>query len=258
METIVTKNYVKNLKNLSKISGIYKIVNPNGKVYIGQSIDLYRRIKSYFGSNSAKNQVILKNSFNKYGVENHNFYIIEECSVESLNERERYWQDFYIDNILNCKLTASKDKSGYCSQETKNNISKGLKKSGKSYQHFKKKVYQYGFNGVFIKEFNSLRDAARELKCNVSTISKSMKECSRNKSACGFIWSFEKKDKFVKKFGQNKVKVQQYTLDSILVNTWGSITEASIQTNSSKASIIRCCKNKQKTANNFIWKYLEI
>lgn len=248
---------MKNLIKLSKISGIYKIVSPSGKIYIGQSVDLYRRIKSYFEPNSAKNQIIIKNSFNKYRVENHVFYIIEECSVDKLNNRERFWQDFYIDNLLNCKLTNSDDKSGYCSQQTKNNISKSLKKSGKSYQHFKKKVYQYSIKGFFINEFDSLRDAARTLNCTASTISKSMKENSNNKSACGFLWSFEKLDILIKKVGQNKIKIKQYTLNNILIKTWDSITEASIQTNSSKASIIRCCKNKQKTANNFIWKYLE-
>ena len=46
-------------------------------------------------------------------------------------------------------------------------------------------------------------------------------------------------------------------------NSWstkGAMIEfakfAAKETKSSKSSIIRCCKNKQKTANNFIWKYL--
>ena len=44
-------NFVKNFKVThkmdEKISGIYKITNPKGKVYIGQSIDIYKRFKSY-------------------------------------------------------------------------------------------------------------------------------------------------------------------------------------------------------------------
>ena len=49
----------------------------------------------------------LFNSILKYGIENHNIEIIEECDVEQLNCRERYWQEFYnaITNGLNCILT---------------------------------------------------------------------------------------------------------------------------------------------------------
>lgn len=50
-------------------------------------------------------------------------------------------------------------------------------------------------------------------------------------------------------------QVNQYSLEGLLLKTWVSISEASKQTKTSKSSIIRCCKNKQKTANNFIWKY---
>ena len=48
------------------------------------------------------------------------------------------------------------------------------------------------------------------------------------------------------------LQVNQYNMEGILIKTWVSISEASKQTKTSKSSIIRCCKNKQKTANNFI------
>lgn len=67
-----------------------------------------------------KQQTILYNSFLKHGVESHTLEVIEECNVELLNERERYWQDFYnvLENGLNCRLTTSKCKSGKLSNET--------------------------------------------------------------------------------------------------------------------------------------------
>lgn len=84
--------------------GIYKITNPNGKNYIGQSINIEKRFNQY-KKLTCKNQVILYRSLLKYGVENHIFEVIEECNIEILNERERYWQDFYnvIEKGLNCK-----------------------------------------------------------------------------------------------------------------------------------------------------------
>lgn len=256
MEKIVTKNCVKHLKKLLKISGIYKIVNPKGKVYIGQSVDLYRRLKHYFEPKSAKNQTMLKNSFQKYGVSNHIFYIIEECDVEKLNEQERFWQDFYLEVSLNCRFTQSSDKSGYCSDITKINISNSLKLSGKSYQHLKKKIYQYSTDGLFIKEFESLRDASRFLNCDTSTISKSMKKDSNNKSACGFLWSYDKLIKHEGSFGQKSISILQFDINGNSLKEWKSICLAAKELNLSKAGIIRCCKGKQKQCGGFTFKYI--
>jgi group I intron endonuclease len=61
-------------------TGIYKITNPNGKVYIGQSIDIDKRWNKYKVKN-CKPQIRLYNSLNKYGWENHYKDIIEECEV---------------------------------------------------------------------------------------------------------------------------------------------------------------------------------
>ena len=102
--------------------GIYKITSPSNKVYIGQSIDVENRLKryKYFVS---KKQTRLYYSILKYGYDNHTYEVVEECKVEELNEseRERYWQDFYdcLNNGLNCRLTTTKDISGYVSAETK-------------------------------------------------------------------------------------------------------------------------------------------
>jgi group I intron endonuclease len=105
------------------MSGIYKITNPKGKVYIGQSVNVLNR-KKYYSSLRCKNQTKLYNSLKKYGIENHIFETICYCEVSELNELERYYQDLYnvIENGLNCRLTFSKDKSGCLSEETKTKI----------------------------------------------------------------------------------------------------------------------------------------
>lgn len=106
--------------------GIYKITSPSGKIYVGQSIDIERRFISYKNLNGVKGQKALQNSFFKHGVENHIFEIIEECSIKNLNDRERYWQDFYnvLKHGLNCKLTKSNDKSGLIPEKIREKISK--------------------------------------------------------------------------------------------------------------------------------------
>lgn len=120
--------------------GIYKITNPNGKIYIGQSIDLIIRINNYKKmTTSISEQRAIYNSLLKYGVDNHTFEIIEECEIKLLNERERFWQEYYdcVKNGLNCKYTTTLDKVGHLSDETKLKISlaqigqKRVYKSGK-------------------------------------------------------------------------------------------------------------------------------
>lgn len=100
--------------------GIYKITSPTGRIYIGQSVDIYYRWTDY-KTKDAKSQVRLNRSFKKYGVENHAFEVVEECDVNLLSDRERYWQDYYnvINGGLNCRLTTTKDKTGYFSTESK-------------------------------------------------------------------------------------------------------------------------------------------
>ena len=100
--------------------GIYKITNPKQKVYIGQSINIEKRFRSYTNLN-CKSQIKLYNSFIKYGVNNHIFEIIEECLFEELNNKERYYQDFYNTadkNGLNCFYTETNEKPRKISEET--------------------------------------------------------------------------------------------------------------------------------------------
>lgn len=69
------------------ISGIYCIENiENGKKYVGQSKDINTRIKANHRSCHA-----LNDAFDKCGKENFKTYIVEECLIEELNEREIYW-----------------------------------------------------------------------------------------------------------------------------------------------------------------------
>lgn len=110
--------------------GIYKITClVNDRIYIGQSINIRNRFKVYSKINESKRQHRLYRSFNKFGIDNHTFEIIEECSVDKLNERERHWQDHYDvlgKNGLNCKLTSTNDLKCVHSDETRLKISASL------------------------------------------------------------------------------------------------------------------------------------
>jgi len=81
-------------KRIPKTSGIYLIVNPKGKKYVGQSKNLRKRYRDYLQKSwlkSTKNKSKMKHSFAKYGFENHFFEILEELDIQLLAEREERW-----------------------------------------------------------------------------------------------------------------------------------------------------------------------
>lgn len=81
------------------VCGIYKITNlRNGMTYVGQSVDIADRwrqhIKRGLGADPpTKNK--LYPAMLEDGVENFSFEIVEKCPKESLNEREKFWQDYF-------------------------------------------------------------------------------------------------------------------------------------------------------------------
>lgn len=116
-----------------KIKGIYKIRNCiNGKIYIGQSIDILGRFNDHKANVTKKFNYHLYKSFRKYGLENFEFIIFEKVdNILLLDSREQYWMDFY--NSYNpefgyniCKLATST--KGYKhTEETRKKISQKSK-----------------------------------------------------------------------------------------------------------------------------------
>ena len=98
--------------------GIYKITNKvNGKIYIGQSVNIEQRWKAH--RNTAYNMYDknydkpLYRAIRKYGLENFCFEIIEECLVSELNEKERYYISFYNSFFDGYNLTLGGDGSAH-------------------------------------------------------------------------------------------------------------------------------------------------
>lgn len=81
------------------VCGIYKITNlENQKVYIGQSVNIKERLRTHIkrglgAETPTRNKLYMV--MNKVGVENFSYEIIEECPREQLNEKERYWIDYF-------------------------------------------------------------------------------------------------------------------------------------------------------------------
>lgn len=80
--------------------GIYKLENKvNGKIYIGQSIDIEKRIQDHrrtaFNKNCKEYNRPLYRAIRKYGFENFSYIILEECTVDELDYREIYYIEEY-------------------------------------------------------------------------------------------------------------------------------------------------------------------
>lgn len=80
---------------MGKICGIYKITSPTGRVYIGQSVDIKRRIRAYKYPEQVRSQRKLYNSLNKHGYKKHKFEIVAQCDIEKLNDMEAFYVDAY-------------------------------------------------------------------------------------------------------------------------------------------------------------------
>lgn len=115
------------------INGVYKILNiQNGKFYIGSSSSkyyIYNRLKNHQKelTNNCHPNKHLQNAFNKYGIENFYYDIIEICDRELCLEREQYWINT-LNPQYNIVKVAGSTLGRTCSEETKLKISESNKR----------------------------------------------------------------------------------------------------------------------------------
>ena len=218
--------------------GIYKITNPDNMIYIGQSVQIDKRIAKYIRiDKTVKNQTMLYRSLKKYTFAKHKLEILIECEQCDLNGWERYYQDYYTytgHKLMNLRLTASNDKSGTLSDETKNKI--GIANRGKL----------VGEKSLWYGKFGKEHPAFGNKQSDEVKMQKSIKfsgegnpqygligEKSPNYNTGRIIQQFDKEDNFIQEGNCNYFK----------------------KLNILNAHVYSCCNNKRKYAYGFIWKY---
>jgi len=212
--------------------GIYKLWfenDPKKRCYIGSAVreGKYKSEKGFLSrlnlhlSNLTHNDNCtpkLQNAFNKYGIENLRFEIVEilkpgqpssyyeEIETEYIKKYDAVKNGWNINiNGRNCIGTPMRE-------EVKKKIS--IANSGKNngmYGKFNeknptsKKVYQYDLEGNFIKEWASAREIYRNLNIHYKQISQAFKTTS--KYCKGYLWhNINMGDKIQKYTPYDKIK----------------------------------------------------
>ena len=97
------------LETSSPVCGVYKITNKKtDEIYIGQSVNIADRWKNHIKCGlgiDASSTNTLYNNMQETGVWNFTFELLEKCSREKLNEKERFWIDMYSSNKVGLNMT---------------------------------------------------------------------------------------------------------------------------------------------------------
>lgn len=224
---------------------IYCYISPSNKRYIGKTINSLKMRAGNQGK-GYKNCSILMRAFEKYGYENFTIEILEEVPYELLNEREKYFINFY---------DSMNPEKGY-------NIKPGGAVEYSSNQCATKRiVYRYDLQGNFIESFESINEAGRKMGIPYQVISQNCrKEITHYKDS---VYRYAEDDspfsQVIPKLTHGR-KTAQYNLDGELINIYPSANAAAIaigKPSSAGRNIRAVCEGKRKTTFGYKWSYLD-
>lgn len=274
------------------MSIIYKITNDiNNKIYIGKTCNsLNYRWQQHFDAYTKYDWHIYR-AMRKYGFTHFNIEIIEECSDDILNDREKYWIEYYdsynngynstlggdgrpqidrnfvreewlmgnspkqIANTLGVWPSSIIDILKELNLYDKKEITK-RKQIDASNSQTEKRIYQYNENGELLNIYNSAYEASIKLNVPCKGIRSAL---DQHKGGYGYFWIREGDPvpvpRKIKKF--SKRKIFQYDLNNNYLKTYETAVQAAKELNIDPSGILKACHGKQKTAGGYIWKQEE-
>lgn len=220
--------------------GIYKIINNiNGKIYIGQSIDIKKRYREHIFSGTHNydkdaNSPIHK-AMKKYGKNNFSLELVESCSREELNEKEKYWIQYYD------------------SYNTGYNATLG----GDTDSHYNgKEVELYDLQGNYVTSYPTVTLAAEAIGVSRNTIYQIL--YGYRLSTKGYQFKYKNEEKEIKPYKNRqggKIPVIQLDLKGNIIQLFDSAADAARQINGDSSCITKVCKGKIKTHKGYKWQY---
>jgi hypothetical protein len=231
-------------------SGIYCILNKcNNKKYIGSSLSMRTRLqrhRSALRGNYHTNEY-LQNSWNKYGENNFECFVLEYCEEKDLIIKENYYVNLLSSYNITKDIIRNKP-----SEKSRKKHSETRKKmfSLNLLPKCNKKIYKYDLNGNFICEYESLKKASEVNKISKSSICRHIN--GNYKKAGNFLWSYIKYD-FLNPYVKSKKEILRNSRSRIVICKsnneilkFQSIKEASNYFNVSYSNFIQYINKKIK------------
>lgn len=160
-----------------KISGVYKITNPIGKIYIGQSVNIRKRWQTHKSTIKTKCASKIAMSLREYGYDNHLFEIVEICEEKELYQRET----FYINLIKSeGKIIINHQKNGFEIKKYKSNYYFNIEKQKKGMFSFAKTICVDLSNGIY---YLSMKEVAEATGFTLSKVNHMLNGRSPNKTS---------------------------------------------------------------------------
>ena len=253
-----------------KICGIYCIENIlNNKKYIGQSIDIYSRWyqhKSELNRNSHCNDKFQK-AWNKYGEDNFNFYIIEECCTDELDDIEQYYIHLYDSYYNGYNLDFGGTNKVRWTNEMKQKMSKfrlGLTEEQRqvcreAHKNEAIPIYQIDFEGNIVNKWEyGAREASKSMNINQSCIWRCLNK--DRKTYKGYIWiimdeynenTFDAKDYITHKAKPNSYN--KYDTQGNFIKFYSTYKDLE-KDNLDPSGVLKCAKGKIEKYKGFIFK----
>ena len=204
------KNLFENLEDLrgKNLCGIYKI-SIQDHIYIGSSVNIKKRLRRHktLLRNNKHDNIYMQNAYNKYVKADYEIVEVVDKSISNKDLRN---------------LEASYIKSLKADLNLADPVIGG---NGKS-----KEIYQYTFEGEFVKKWVGAAKASRELNIPAENICSCANPNIKNtKSAGGYLWSYEEKSdlKYTNNTGSNlkRTKVYVYDLNKNFLKEYDSLSD---------------------------------
>lgn len=177
--------------------------------------------------------------------------LLEECTCENWEEREKYWINFYP-NLTNLREGGK----GIIVNRTLDSVERSSRAKWK-------KIVQFDLEGNFIKIWNSIKEACTFYKKSQSAITNVLKQHGGTKTVDNFYWMYYeeyilKGFNVVEKINKPK-KIYQYDLQGNFIKEWDYISQVSNYFNIYSSQISNALDKINKSGKpaickNFIWK----
>lgn len=254
----------------------------NGKVYVGQTVDFYARMKQYLHEDTNRRICM---AIKKYGFNNFSVEVLEkDVSREKLTQREQYWIDFYDsanrDVGYNICPMAENTKGYRHREEDKKRMSEIAKKRfkehpeqikrGKDNHMFGKKHSEETRNKISQSIMGNQNVKGKTWKLSEEICRRMSERMKGKRNGLGHKCPESVKE-HLRRYNKNRIWTEEMREQSRIAHlniggkklmcvetgvAYESVAEAGRALSKDPSSISKCCRGQQQVAYGFHWQYI--